>query len=120
VITLPAEIDRDIIYAASQEIRINNTTVSCGVNLDLYAPNTIIIDSLKLPSQVCTAPLVTTYPGPCPQTKYTEGFQQQSTSGLYTYDTSGNMIYDPNKKLTFYYNYDNLLYKKVGEKINDR
>ncbi|MFZ1583094.1 MAG: RHS repeat-associated core domain-containing protein, partial [Saprospiraceae bacterium] len=114
VITLPAEIDRDITYAASQEIRINNTTVSCGVNMDLYAPNTIIIDSLKLPSQACTAPLVTAYPGPCPQTKYTEGFQQQSTSGLYTYDTGGNMIYDPNKKLTFYYNYHNLPYKIVG------
>jgi RHS repeat-associated protein len=119
VITLPAEIDRDITYAASQEIRINNTTVSCDVNLDLYAPNTVIIDSLKLPSPTCTAPIVTTYPGPCPQTKYTEGFQQQSSSGLYTYDTGGNMTYDPNKKLTFYYNYLNLAYKVVGQENDE-
>ncbi len=84
VITLPAEIDRDITYAAVQQIQINKTKVNCGVNMSLYAPNTVIIDSLTLVSQTCTALMVTTYPGPCPQTKYTEGFNQQSMTGLYT------------------------------------
>ncbi|MFZ1458028.1 MAG: HYD1 signature containing ADP-ribosyltransferase family protein, partial [Saprospiraceae bacterium] len=64
--------------------------------------------------QSCTAPLVTAYSGPCPQTKYTEGFNQQSVGGLYTYDNSGNLSYDPNKKLTFYYNYHNLPYRIIG------
>ncbi len=114
VITLPAEIDRDIIYAASQEIRIDHTKVGCGVEMSLYAPNTLITDSLILLKQTCTAPMVTAYPGPCPQTKYTEGFNQQSMAGLYTYDTGGNLIFDPNKKVTFYYNYHNLPYKIVG------
>ncbi|MBK7638383.1 MAG: hypothetical protein IPJ13_32035 [Saprospiraceae bacterium] len=81
---------------------------------ELYAPNTKIFDSLILTVKSCTAPLVTAYPGPCPQTKYTEGFNQQSASGLYTYDNSGNLSYDPNKKLTFYYNYHNLPYRIVG------
>ena len=105
----------------------------CGVNLKLTAGNEIkIIDSLHIPScgalvqtysgpctdaivgQSFTAPLVTAYSGPCPQTKYTEGFNQQSVGGLYTYDNSGNLSYDPNKKLTFYYNYHNLPYRIVG------
>ena len=73
-----------------------------------------IFDSLILAGQSCTAPRVTAYPGPCPQTKYTEGFNQQSASGLYTYDNGGNLSYDPNKKLTFYYNYHNLPYRIVG------
>jgi len=63
--------------------------------------------------------MVTTYPGPCPQTKYTEGFNQQSMAGLYTYDTGGNLIFDPNKKVTFYYNYHNLPYKIVGSENDE-
>ncbi|MBP6448334.1 MAG: hypothetical protein KA341_16145, partial [Saprospiraceae bacterium] len=114
MIQLPQDIDRDITYAANQEIWVDKTKVHCGVQMNLYAPNTKIFDSLILAGQSCTAPLVTAYPGPCPQTKYTEGFNQQSASGLYTYDNSGNLSYDPNKKLTFYYNYHNLPYRIVG------
>ncbi|MBK7637712.1 MAG: hypothetical protein IPJ13_28050 [Saprospiraceae bacterium] len=58
--------------------------------------------------------LVQTYSGPCTDAKYTEGFNQQSVNGLYEYDAGGNMTYDPNKKLTFYYNYHNLPYRIVG------
>ncbi|MFZ1560387.1 MAG: RHS repeat-associated core domain-containing protein [Saprospiraceae bacterium] len=84
----------------------------CGVNLKLTAGNEIkIIDSLHIPS--CGA-LVQTYSGPCTDAKYTEGFNQQSVNRLYEYDAGGNMTYDPNKKLTFYYNYHNLPYRIVG------
>ncbi|MCB9311115.1 MAG: RHS repeat-associated core domain-containing protein [Lewinellaceae bacterium] len=114
VITLPAEIERDITYGASQEIIIDHTAVSPDVSLSLYAPNIQIIDSLILPQGSTTPPVVTAYPGPCPLTKYTEGFNQQSLSGQYTYDAAGNMTYDPNKKLTFYYNHLNLPYKIAG------
>ncbi len=112
VITLPPVIDRDMQYAATQEIRIEDTDVRCGVNLKLIAGNEIkIIDSLHIPS--CGA-LVQTYTGPCTDAKYTEGFNQQSVNRLYEYDGGGNMTYDPNKKLTFYYNYHNLPYRIVG------
>ncbi|MBK7638089.1 MAG: hypothetical protein IPJ13_30265 [Saprospiraceae bacterium] len=112
VITLPPVIDRDMQYAATQEIRIEDTDVRCGVNLKLIAGNEIkIIDSLHIPS--CGA-LVQTYSGPCTDAKYTEGFNQQSVNRLYEYDGGGNMTYDPNKKLTFYYNYHNLPYRIVG------
>jgi RHS repeat-associated protein len=117
VITLPPVIERDMQYAATQEIRIEDTDVRCGVNLKLIAGNEIkIIDSLHIPS--CGA-LVQTYSGPCTDAKYSEGFNQQSINGLYNYDDSGNMTYDPNKKLTFYYNYHNLPYRIVGEE-NDQ
>jgi RHS repeat-associated protein len=119
-ITLPAVIDRDVNYAAGQLIRIANTDVLCNVNMNLTAGTEIkILDTLHLPNSCGTPALVIAYQGPCPQDKYTEGFNQQSLSGQYTYDTGGNMNYDPNKKHTFYYNHLNLPYRIVGAE-NDK
>lgn len=114
-ITLPAIIDRDINYAAGQLIRIEITDVLCNVNMNLTAGTEIrVIDTLHLPKTCGTPALVIAYQGPCPLNKYTEGFNQQSINGQYLYDLGGNMTYDPNKKLTFYYNFNNLPYRIVG------
>ena len=114
-ITLPAVIDRDINYSAGKLILIKSTDVLCNVNMNLTAGTEIrIIDTLHIPNSCGTPALVVAYQGPCPQDKYTEGFNQQSTAGQYTYDTGGNMSYDPNKKLTFHYNHLNLPYRIVG------
>ncbi len=114
-ITLPAEIDRDIHFAADQLIRVLDSDVLCGVDMKLTAGVRInIIDTLKLPDYCGTPAYVHAYQGPCPDDKYTEGFSQQSTHGLYLYDAAGNLTYDPNKKLTFYYNHHNLPYKITG------
>jgi hypothetical protein len=48
-----------------------------------------------------------------PLTKYTEGFNQQSTDN-YLYDAAGNVTYDPNKKVSFQYNHLNLAYQMIG------
>jgi RHS repeat-associated protein len=114
-ITLPAVIDRDVNYSAGKLIRIESTDVLCNVNMNLTAGTEIrIIDTLHLPNSCGTPALVIAYQGPCPQNKYTEGFNQQSISGQYTYDTGGNMTFDPNKKLTFHYNHLNLPYRIMG------
>lgn len=114
-ITLPAEIDRDIHYAAGQLIRVLDSDVLCGVDMKLTAGVRInIIDTLKLPVYCGTPAYVHAYQGPCPDDKYTEGFSQQSINGLYLYDAAGNLTFDPNKKLTFYYNHHNLPYKITG------
>jgi len=119
-ITLPAVIDRDINYAAGQLIRIATTDVLCDVNMNLTAGTEIkILDTMHLPNSCGTPALVIAYQGPCPQDKYTEGFNQQSISGQYTYDNGGNMNFDPNKKHTYYYNYHNLPYKIVGSENDE-
>ncbi|MBK8348657.1 MAG: hypothetical protein IPL08_13995 [Saprospiraceae bacterium] len=115
VLTLPATIDRDAKYAAGQIIRVEDTDVLCNVNLRLTAGNHIsVIDTLKLPKYCGTPALVTALKGPCPDDKYTDGFNQQSLTEQYTYDNSGSLTYDPHKKLTFLYNHHNLPYRIIG------
>jgi len=115
VITLPQDIDRDINYAANELIIADVTTVACNVNMKLTSGQEIIIvDSLYLKGGCGTPSYVHTYQGPCPDDKYTDGFNQQSTNGQYLYDNNGNLTFDPNKKLTTYYNHLNLPYRIVG------
>lgn len=124
VITLPAEVDRDVHYAANQKIIVDHTTVDCHADLHLTVGNLPtykkieVLDSFKIPASCATAPTVRTDVGPCPQDHYTPGFNQQST-GSYVHDNSGNMTYDPHKKLTFYYNHLNLPYKIVGAESDE-
>jgi RHS repeat-associated protein len=113
VLTIPDTIKRDIIYAANQTIIANHTLVQPNVIMELIANNIKIIDSLKVPKSNGLVAYITAKKLPCPDIKYSEGFSQQS-NGNYLYDDSGNMTYDPNKKVTFKYNYLNLAYQIIG------
>ncbi|HZV71385.1 MAG TPA: RHS repeat-associated core domain-containing protein [Saprospiraceae bacterium] len=119
IITLPPVIDRDMVYAAN-EIRVLNTEVSCDVDVLLIVDERVnIIDSLKVLNLCDSTPYVEVKEGPCPASKFTEGFNHQSPDGEYGYDDAGNMIYDPNKNLTFHYNHLNLPFRIVGNEDDE-
>jgi RHS repeat-associated protein len=118
IYVLPKKIDLDQTYAANKILSIN-TTVDCNINIKLMVSTEFkITDSFMLP-KLCGIPaLVTVKQSPCPDDKYTEGFNQQSATGQYLYDANGNMTYDPNKNLTISYNHLNLPYKVEGTHNN--
>jgi RHS repeat-associated protein len=113
-LTLPDTIFRDITYAAGQLIHINMTTVKPNVTMDLIAGSEVKVhQKLHLPKENGLLALVTVKKQACPDVKFSEGFNQQSTAN-YLYDLAGNVIYDPNKKVTFQYNHLNLAYQMIG------
>jgi RHS repeat-associated protein len=112
--TLPEVIDREMHYAANIKIYADHTTVKCNAFTHLTAGTSLdILDSLKIPASCATAPTVIVDKGPCPDKKYTDGFNQQSTDS-YIYDQCGNTTYDPHKKLNLLYNHLNLPYRIIG------
>jgi RHS repeat-associated protein len=123
VLTLPSKIERDMKYAANHQIIVDSTNVMCNANLVLTTglgafDQILIKDKMVIPTNCASSPLVIANRSDCPDEKYSLGFNQQS-SQPYQYDASGNTIYDPNKKLTFYYNYINLPYKIVGDENDE-
>ena len=117
-ITLPDTIDRDMVFAAGQQIFIQNTYVKNNVQLDLYAGNQVSVQNkFEIPKVNGLGALVNLYKQPCPTAKFTEGFNQQS-EGDFVYDNAGNLTFDPNKKLTFQNNYLNLPYRIIGAENN--
>jgi RHS repeat-associated protein len=112
--TIPDTIFRDITYAAGQLIHINTTTVKPNVTMDLIAVSEVKVhQKLHLPKENGLLALVTVKKQACPDLKFSEGFNQQSMAN-YLYDAAGNVTYDPNKKVTFKYNYLNLPYQIIG------
>jgi hypothetical protein len=85
----------------------------CEVTMLIVGDKAKIINKLRLPKENGLLALVTVKNQPCPDVKYSEGFNQQSTA-TYQYDAAGNMIYDPNKKVTYQYNFLNLPYQIIG------
>jgi RHS repeat-associated protein len=82
--------------------------------MDLVAGSEVKIhQKLHLPKENGLLALVTVKKQACPDVKYSEGFNQQSTAN-YQYDLAGNVTYDPNKKVTFLYNHLNLAYQMIG------
>ena len=107
VLQLPDTIFRDVIYAAPQ-ITVDQTIIECGTELHLeVGTNANILNDFQL-LDGCDSTKVYVRQGPCPPAKFTEGFNQQSNMGEYTYDDSGNLVFDPNKNLSFVYNHLNL------------
>jgi hypothetical protein len=113
-LTLPDTIFRDITYAAGHLIHVNTTTVKPNVTMDLIAGSEVKVhQKLHLPKENGLLALVTVKKQTCPDVKFSEGFNQQSTAN-YQYDLAGNVTYDPNKKVSSLYNHLNLAYQMIG------
>ena len=114
VLQLPDTIFRDVIYAAPQ-ITVDQTAIECDTELHLEVGTNANIVNEFLFLSGCDSTKVYVRQSPCPQAKFTEGFNQQSDTGEYVYDDSGNLVFDPNKKLSFAYNHLNLPYLVMGK-----
>jgi RHS repeat-associated protein len=113
-LTLPPVIDRDMTYAATNLIIADATEVQCHAYVQLITNGELRVkDNLTIKASCGAAPTVRVSKAGCSEVKYSPGFAQLSQDS-YLYDASGNTTYDPNKKLTYHYNYLNLCYKITG------
>lgn len=96
-----------------------NTTVLPNVTLELNAGNQVKINQkFDIPKVNGVLASVTVSNQPCSDVKHSEGFSQLSEAN-YIFDSAGNLISDPNKKVTFHYNYINLPYRIVGSENDE-
>jgi RHS repeat-associated protein len=87
--------------------------------LELNAGNQVKINQkFDIPKVNGVLASVTVSNLPCADVKHSGGFSQISEAN-YLFDNAGNLISDPNKKVTFHYNYLNLPYRIVGSENDE-